>query len=51
MFGLSKLTFSDISDDDLDRVVNNICHDFPQCGENTLKQIIFRHHCIRDPMR
>ncbi|CAB4030396.1 Hypothetical predicted protein, partial [Paramuricea clavata] len=40
MFGLSKLTFSDISDDDLDRVVNNICHDFPQCGENMLKQIL-----------
>ena len=40
MFGLSKLTFSDISDNDLDRVVNNICHDFPQCGENMLKQIL-----------
>ena len=39
-FGLSKLAFSEISDDDLDRVVNKICQDFPRCGENMLKQIL-----------
>ena len=39
-FGLSKLAFSEISDDDLDRAVNHICQDFPRCGENMLKQIL-----------
>ena len=39
-FRLSKLTFSEISDDDLDRVVGNNCQDFPRCGENMLKQIL-----------
>ena len=39
-FGLSKLAFSEISDDDLDRAVNHICQDFPRCGENKLKQVL-----------
>ena len=39
-FGLSNLTFSEISDNDLDRIVGNICQNFPQGGENMLKQIL-----------
>ena len=39
-FGLSKLAFSEISDDDLARAVNHICQDFPRCGENMSKQIL-----------
>ena len=39
-FGLSNLTFSEISDNDLDRIVGNICQNFPRGGENMLKQIL-----------
>ena len=39
-FGLSKLAFSEISDDDLDRAVKHVCQDFLHCGESMLKQIL-----------
>ena len=39
-FGLSKWNFSDISDEDLDRQLQTICRDFPNCGEEMLKHLL-----------
>lgn len=39
-FGLSKWNFADITDADLDRQVQAICNDFPNCGEGMLRHIL-----------
>lgn len=39
-FGLSKMNFSQISDNDLDLKLGEIMKDFPLCGENLLRQMI-----------
>lgn len=39
-YGLSKMNFSEISDDDLDLKLGEILKDFPLCGENLLRQMI-----------
>lgn len=39
-FGLSKMNFSEISDNDLDLKLGEILKDFPLCGENLLRQMI-----------
>ena len=38
--GLSKLDFSEITDQQLDINVNKIVKDFPFCGENMIKQLL-----------
>ena len=37
-YGLSKLDFSEITDQQLDNNVSTIVKDFPFCGENMIKQ-------------
>ena len=39
-YGLSKMEFSNISDEDLDRHVDDITREFPNCGEVLLKQLL-----------
>ncbi|CAC5385149.1 unnamed protein product [Mytilus coruscus] len=39
-FGLSKLKFSEIDDDGLERVVSETIKDFPMCGEQMLRQLL-----------
>ena len=39
-FGLSKMNFSDMSDNELDLELGKIVKDFPLCGENLLKQML-----------
>ena len=39
-YGLSKLSFSDISDDELDIYVREIAREFPFCGESIFKQLL-----------
>ncbi len=39
-YGLSKLDFSEISDQQLDSNVSRIVKDFPFCGENMIKQLL-----------
>lgn len=39
-YGLSKMNFSEISDNDLDLKLGEILKDFPLCGENLLRQMI-----------
>ena len=41
-YGLSKFEFSDISDKDLDREVEQVGVEFPYCGDNFVKQILFQ---------
>ena len=41
-YGLSKLEFTDISDKDLDAEVEIVTVDFPYCGENFIKQILYQ---------
>ena len=41
-YGLSKFEFTDISDKDLDVEVKQIAVEFPYCGENFIKQILFQ---------
>ena len=38
--GLSKLNFSEISDDDLDRQMEKLTKDFPYCGEKMLRELL-----------
>lgn len=40
-YGLSKFEFTDISDKELDVEVENVAKEFPYCGENFIKQILF----------
>lgn len=40
-YGLSKFEFADISDQELDLEVENIAKEFPYCGENLIKQLLF----------
>ncbi|KAK3084140.1 hypothetical protein FSP39_008884 [Pinctada imbricata] len=39
-YGLSNMTFSDISDDELDCATNRIILGFPFCGENMIKEML-----------
>lgn len=39
-YGLSKMTFSSITDQELDIIVLQTKHDFPLCGEKMIKQIL-----------
>ena len=39
-YGLSKLDFSEITDQQLDTKVSKIVQDFPFCGENMIKQLL-----------
>ena len=39
-YGLSKLTFSDVTEEQLDAHVAEIAKDFPFCGEKMFKQIL-----------
>ena len=39
-YNLSKMEFSDISDDDLDEIIGQLTVEFPFCGENMLKQLL-----------
>ena len=41
-YGLSKFEFTDISDKDLDVEVEKVAVEFPYCGENFIKQILFQ---------
>ena len=40
MYGLSKLAFTDIMDEELDVVLKEIVIQFPYCGYNMLKQML-----------
>ena len=40
-FGLSKRQFSDITPSQLDTEVKKISQEFPNCGENMVRQILF----------
>ena len=40
-YGLSKMEFSEISDNDLDNHVKDITREFPHCGEGLIKQMLF----------
>ena len=40
-YGLSRVTFCDISDDELDTEIKVIANTFPFCGENMIKQFLF----------
>ena len=48
-FGLSTMTFSDISDAELDREVDKISKEFPFCGEGILKHLLSQQRNIRVP--
>ena len=39
-YGLSQLQFTEITDDELDGVVEEITREYPSCGEGLLKQIL-----------
>jgi transposase len=39
-YGLSKMEFSDISDDHLDRQIKEITQEFPHSGEGLVKQLL-----------
>lgn len=39
-YGLSKMEFSDVSDEHLDRQICQITREFPHCGEGLIKQMI-----------
>lgn len=39
-YGLSKMDFTVISDEDLDREIDHITREFPHCGEGMVKQIL-----------
>jgi len=39
-FGLSKQTFSQINDEEVDNLLGEIIRDFPLCGENMLRQML-----------
>ena len=41
-YGLSKFEFTDISDTDLDTEVETVTVEFPYCGENFIKQILYQ---------
>ena len=38
-YGLSQLQFTDITEGELDEVVEEITGEYPSCGEGLLKQI------------
>ena len=40
LYGLSKMEFSDISDDHLDRQIKEITQEFPHSGEGLVKQLL-----------
>ncbi|KAL3842778.1 hypothetical protein ACJMK2_009200 [Sinanodonta woodiana] len=40
-YNLSRLDFSDVSDETLDFTVNEIIREFPRCGETMIRQILF----------
>lgn len=40
-YGISKLEFTDISDQQLDVQVEKVAKEFPYCGENLIKQLLF----------
>ena len=48
-FGLSTMTFSDISDAELDHEVDQISKEFPFCGEGILKHLLSQQRNIRVP--
>lgn len=39
-YGLSKMVFSDIADEDLDSEIGQITQEFPHCGEGLIKQLL-----------
>ena len=41
-FGLGKFEFTDISDKGLDAEVEKVAIEFPYCGEDFIKQILFQ---------
>ena len=41
-YGLSKFEFTEISDKDLDAEVEKVTVEFPYCGENFIKQILYQ---------
>ena len=43
-YGLSKLEFSEISDEELDRQMADITKEFPHCGEGLIKQLLIGKH-------
>ena len=38
--GLSQLQFTEITDDNLDKVVEELTREYPSCGEGLLKQLL-----------
>ena len=40
-YGLNKFEFTDISDEELDAEINKITKEYPYCGENFIKEILF----------
>ena len=40
-YGLSKMEFSEISDNDLDNHLKDITREFPHCGEGLIKEMLF----------
>ena len=39
-YGLTKMEFSDVSDDELDKVISEITKEFLHCGEGLIKQLL-----------
>ena len=39
-YGLRKMDFSEIGDEDLDREIHQVNQDFPHCGEGLIKQLL-----------
>ena len=55
-YGLSKIEFSEISDNDLDNHVKDITWEIPHCGKGRIKQMLFvrnikvQRWCLRDSL-
>ena len=50
-YGLSKMEFSDISDDHLDREVKDITLEFPHSGQGLIKQMLLLRNTKVQPWR
>ena len=42
-YGLSKFEFTDISDEEVDGEIDKVTKEYPYCGENLIKQILFHN--------
>lgn len=51
LYGLSKLQFSNISDEELDHQLHETTKEFPRCGEVLLKQLLYEKGVMVQRMR